>query len=374
MSYRYCIFSGGKFRRWEGPNDFSRKLENLRQDGNVKTTEDVFGSKETGLQSTTDSKSSKTRRSTVTDVGSFRARQLHAWGHRSRWNHNQVPQEGVIIVSYFLPVILRRSSTGTWSASWDVENVLSLEANLRMTWIGSVRYSGGIPPEEEDAVMEELLRLNCHPIFINSKTHYQFYDIFCKKHLWPVLHHIADVYAPLANNDFGAQAQQDLWFTYTTVNRLFRDKIVEVYQAGDLVWIHGFHLMLVPTFLRKKLQLAKIGVFFHTPFPSSEIWRTMPRREDLLRGILGADQIGFHLYEYARHFLSSCRRLLGLNGEMSATGVLTIHMDGREVAITSVHVGIDLPRLEAAMRLNGFEADIIQWKKKFARKIVIAGA
>jgi len=132
-----------------------------------------------------------------------------------------------------------------------------------------------------------------------------------------VLHHIADVYAPLAVNDFGAQAQQDLWFTYTTVNRLFRDKIVEVYQAGDLVWIHGFHLMLVPTFLRKKLQLAKIGVFFHTPFPSSEIWRTMPRREDLLRGILGADQIGFHLYEYARHFLSSCRRLLGFNGEMS---------------------------------------------------------
>jgi trehalose 6-phosphate synthase/phosphatase len=123
-----------------------------------------------------------------------------------------------------------------------------------------------------------------------------------------MLHHVADVYGPLKQADIGAKGQQDLWFTYSTVNRIFRDKVVEVFQAGDMVWIQGFHLMLLPSFLRRFLQQARIGYFFHTPFPSSEIWRRMTRREDLLRGILAADQIGFHLYEYARHFLTTCHR------------------------------------------------------------------
>jgi trehalose 6-phosphate synthase/phosphatase len=102
-----------------------------------------------------------------------------------------------------------------------------------------------------------------------------------------------------------------LWSTYSKVNLLFKNKIIEVYNSHALIWIHGFHLMLLPGFVRRVSPGAKIGFFFHTPFPSSEIWRTMVHRTDLLYGLLNADQIGFHLYEYARHFLTTCRRLLG---------------------------------------------------------------
>ena len=223
------------------------------------------------------------------EAPTFKSKQFTEWSRRSKIDGNLKPTDGVIIVSYFLPVTMRRSSAGHWSASWDNENILSLNLNARATFVGSVRYHGcPIPAEEEEAVTVALMSLNCHPIFINQITHHQFYEMFCKQSLWLLLHHVADVYGPLKHSDIGAKGQQDLWFTYSTVNRIFRDKVVEVSQAGDLIWINGFHLMLLPSFLRRFLQTAKIGYFFHTPFPSSEIWRTMPRREDLLRGILAA--------------------------------------------------------------------------------------
>jgi trehalose 6-phosphate synthase len=85
-------------------------------------------------------------------------------------------------------------------------------------------------------------------------------------------------------------------------------------QDGDLVWVHDYHLMLLPEMLREEIgkdkKNVKIGFFLHTPFPSSEIYRILPVREQLLTGILDCDLIGFHTYDYARHFLSSCSRIL----------------------------------------------------------------
>ena len=137
----------------------------------------------------------------------------------------------------------------------------------KICWVGSVRYNGApVPVEEEMAVANLLATMNCYPVFITQIMHHQFYEIFCKQNLWLLTHHIADVYGPLNQTDIGAKGQQDLWFAYSTVNRLFRDKVVEIYQKGDLVWIHGFHLMLLPSFLRRFLTLAKIGYFSTHPF------------------------------------------------------------------------------------------------------------
>jgi trehalose 6-phosphate synthase/phosphatase len=187
------------------------------------------------------------------------------------------------------------------------------------------------------------------------------------------MHHIADVYGPLNQNDIGAKAQQNLWFIYNEVHKLFRNKVLEVFHPTYLIWIHGFHLMLLPSFLRRRLPSAKIGFYFHTPFPSSEIWRTMSRREDLMKGILGADQIGFHLYEYARHFLTTCRRFLGYSYEMNAAGVMTVAFDGREVAITCIHVGIDLPRVDEILMTDNYADEMNSWRARFPNKTIVAG-
>lgn len=105
------------------------------------------------------------------------------------------------------------------------------------------------------------------------------------------------------------------WEAYQQVNRLFAEKIAEQAQNGDSIWVHDYHLMLLPQMLREELKRkdikdVKIGFFLHTPFPSSEIYRVLPCRDELLRGVLECDLIGFHTYDYARHFLSSCSRLL----------------------------------------------------------------
>ncbi len=341
----------------------------------IKTTEDKFGNLNYEF-SVNERPQRKTAAAISKDDHAQRAKLFAAWNRSKSSDNTLGKSDAIIMVSYFLPVILSRTNTGRWSATWDKEALLScLQLDVsRVVWVGSVRYGNApIPVEEEDAVSSVLAELNCFPIFINQTMHYKFYDGFCKKTLWLVLHHVADVYGPLHHTEKSLKAQQDLWFNYSTVHKLFREKVLEVFQPGYLIWIHGLHLMLLPNFLRRRLPQAKIGYFFHTPFPSSEIWRTMSRREDLLRGLLGADQIGFHLYEYARHFLTTCHRLLGYSSEMNSSGTMTVNVDGRHVGITCIHVGVDLPRHIEIFKSDPFRDELLNWKHKFENKIVISG-
>lgn len=123
--------------------------------------------------------------------------------------------------------------------------------------------------------------------------------------LWPLLHyHPGEIVF-----------DEDSWDAYREANLQFAQTIAKEVQDGDLIWVHDYHLMLLPQMLREELQSSgrknvKIGFFLHTPFPSSEIYRILPVRDKLLRGVLHCDLIGFHTYDYARHFLSSCAHIL----------------------------------------------------------------
>eukprot|EP00814_Leptocylindrus_danicus_P019031 CAMPEP_0116008752 /NCGR_PEP_ID=MMETSP0321-20121206/3038_1 /TAXON_ID=163516 /ORGANISM="Leptocylindrus danicus var. danicus, Strain B650" /LENGTH=1250 /DNA_ID=CAMNT_0003477611 /DNA_START=189 /DNA_END=3941 /DNA_ORIENTATION=- len=302
--------------------------------------------------------------------------------------------DGVVVTSAFLPVHLHRSDEGNWTAEWDYEALLSMSTHLRVTRVGTVKWrgwhgntgeegspEGGVPIHEREKVEKCLEPFSCVPVWCSTKLFGEMYNGFCKGVLWPILHNVSSLYADgstrnSANNtdatmdtassqtsfssqyteccmddiaagpvhgDGGKEAQ--LWSAYTAVNRQFADVIVQCFHEGDLVWIHGFHLMLLPSYLTRRIPMAKVGMFLHTPFPSSEIFRTLWCREDLLRGMLNADQVGFHLYEYARHFLTCCRRLLGLSYGMVPDSYggynMAIDSNGRTVSITSIHAGIE---------------------------------
>jgi len=152
----------------------------------------------------------------------------------------------------------------------------------------------------------------------------------------------------------------------------FRDKVVEVYNEGDLIWIHGFHLLVLPSFISKSLPTAKTALFLHTPFPSSEIFRSLSVREDLLRGMLNADHIGFHLFEYSRHFLTCVRRILGLTSDMES-GQLCVHYNGRTVAISSIHVGIDTRALRDNMSLPSVQSEVSSLVGRYQGRKIILG-
>lgn len=125
--------------------------------------------------------------------------------------------------------------------------------------------------------------------------------------LWPLFHyHPGDI-----------TFDEAAWNAYREANRRFAREIAKDVHDGDLIWVHDYHLMLLPSMLREEIggtkENVKIGFFLHTPFPSSEIYRILPVRNELLLGVIHCDLIGFHTYDYARHFLSSCARILYVN-------------------------------------------------------------
>lgn len=313
--------------------------------------------------------------------------------------------DGLVVVSAFLPIILHRAESGAWFADWDYEMLLSMQTHLRVTRIGVVKWRGwhgntggegspeaGVPANERHLVEDCLRHFNCVPVWIDPALFGEMYNGFCKGVLWPVLHNVTSVYSSrpddyqLPNNPglgntnmAGDDASQfaeysmddveqgpihggrgreaELWSAYNSVNRQFAEVVVQCFNEGDLVWIHGFHLLILPSYLTRRVPMAKTGIFLHTPFPSSEIFRTLWCREDLLRGMLNADQVGFHLFEYARHFLTCCRRLLGLTYGMipdtSGGHTLAIDTNGRNVVVTSIHAGIEPPVLNQILTHSG---------------------
>jgi trehalose 6-phosphate synthase/phosphatase len=138
------------------------------------------------------------------------------------------------------------------------------------------------------------------------------------------------------NEPADGRAARKTWADYYRMNKLFAEKILELYRPGDIILIHDFYLFLLPSLLRQSLPNVYIGFFLHVPFPSSEFYRCLSRRKELLEGVLGSNMIGFQSYSYARHFSSCCTRVLGFDS--SATGVDAY---GAHVAVEVFPIGIN---------------------------------
>ena len=137
--------------------------------------------------------------------------------------------------------------------------------------------------------------------------------------------------------------------------------------------MQDYHLLLTPSYIVKKVRAANVGLFLHVPFPSSEVFRTLSMRRELLRGMLNADHIGFHLYEYARHFMSACRRILGLSYKPILRGQLGIDYGGRRVAVTCSHMAIDAKRIEETLASNDVRNAVVALRQKYRDKKIFAG-
>jgi len=197
-------------------------------------------------------------------------------------------------------------------------------------WIG---WPGGETRTErrDSELAQRLAHDRLVPIPLSAKEAREYYDRFSNSVLWPLFHYLLER-VPLDGHG---------WGTYRTVNERYADVAAAEYRPGDIVWIHDYQLMLVPGLLRERVPDCQIGFFLHIPFPSSELFRVLPWRRELLEGVLGADLIGFHTHGYVRHFVAALQYILGLEPGADAASYL-----GREVRLGSFPMGIDAEAFE----------------------------
>jgi trehalose 6-phosphate synthase/phosphatase len=195
---------------------------------------------------------------------------------------------------------------------------------LWLGWPGNVSDLGAVLRQELEQRLEELRIV---PLYLTDEEHEAYYQGFSNGALWPLCHYLLDKVA--------MDAQQ--FAAYRSVNERFADLVASRFQAGDLIWVHDYHLMLLPGLLRERLPDARIGFFLHIPFPSYEVFRILPWRRGILEGLLGADLIGFHTLAYLRHFTTSLLRIAGLESQVDH-----LAYNGREVRLGAFPMGIDV--------------------------------
>jgi trehalose 6-phosphate synthase/phosphatase len=201
------------------------------------------------------------------------------------------------------------------------------------TWVGTL----GCPVDAlDDHIKENIAEklendYDCLTVYASDSDLNGHYEHYCKTILWPVVHY------QIPDHPKSKAYEDHSWVFYVKVNEAFAERIAKNWKKGDKIWIHDYHLMLLPVLLRQKLPEAEIGFFLHTAFPSSEIFRCLAVRTELLQGMLGANMIGFQNDEYGHHFLQTCSRLL--NVEATKHGVIL--EDGRFVHVDTCPIGID---------------------------------
>ena len=193
------------------------------------------------------------------------------------------------------------------------------------------------------AVAARLAELGTVPVHMSPREVSRFYEGFANGVLWPAFHYLIGR-VPL---------RVEGWEEYRAVNERFADTVVDLYRVGDSIWVHDYQLLLLPALLRQRLPRARIGFFLHIPFPSSEVFAALPHRAELLRGLLGADLIGFHTGSYARHFLSSVRRVLGIDGSAEE-----VQYGSRPVRLGVFPMGVDAAALDRRARAAAVEEEV----------------
>ncbi|CAO3611616.1 unnamed protein product [Cunninghamella blakesleeana] len=180
--------------------------------------------------------------------------------------------------------------------------------------------------------------------------------------LWPLFNYI------LWSDATDGRIERKQWEIYKSVNQKYADIVISHYKDGDTVWIHDYHLLLVPAMVREKLPKARIGLFVHASFPSSEIFRVCPKREEILKGMLGASLVGFQTYANSRHFISNCTRILGF--ESTPNGV---KWDGHICRVATFPIGIDVDDVESKRKQPGVQPKINAIAEMYAGKKILVG-
>ena len=234
-----------------------------------------------------------------------------------------------IIVSNRLPFSYDEATKKlTPSAGGLVSALRGGKLDERYIWIGAA-------PNHLTPQLWERLKKTIHskmhfvPIFIDPQLYENYYAGFSNSVIWPLLHYDAEL----------IKFKLKLWKAYQRVNEQFMQTILSIVKTNDLVWVHDYHLMLLPQLLKQKRPQLKVGFFLHIPFPEATIFQKLPMHKEILIGLLAADLIGFHLYQYLQNFCSAVKNILGLSSDF-----LTVVNNHHTTYLGAFPISIDTKR------------------------------
>lgn len=265
-----------------------------------------------------------------------------------------------IIISNRLPVTVVGRGTKlsvTRSSGGLATGLDSLALDAEKHWIG---WPGLFinDPAARRKIYARLEGKGLHPVSLTPEDIQDYYEGYSNGILWPLCHYFPSYMA--YDNRF--------WRAYQDVNELFCEEALKIIRPGDMVWIHDYHLMLLPAMIRERVPEVSIGYFHHIPFPSYELFRCLPERAEILRGLLGADLIGFHVHDYMRHFISAAYRVLGLDTQMDE-----VQLDNRVVSVEAYPMGINYEQYHGAPTRPEVRAYASRMRKMAGnRKIILS--
>ncbi|KAJ5813356.1 uncharacterized protein N7503_000106 [Penicillium pulvis] len=272
-------------------------------------------------------------------------------------------QRRLIVVSNRLPVSVKRVDGGYQSSisSGGLVTALSGLNSTKFQWFGWPGIEVKDTADREQ-VSKSLDEHSACPIFLDSDLAHEHYNGFSNRILWPILHYQS-----------GVTFDDGPWQAYRRVNELFADQIANAADSGNLIWIHDYHLMLLPGLLRSRLEQqgksCAIGFSLHTPFPAGDFWRALPVRKQLIDGLLASDLIGFHTDEYKQNFIDTCSNLLGAHTEIPNQ----IQYKNRLVCIGKFIVGIDPQKFTDTLKTPEVVERIKTLEERYKGMTVIVG-
>jgi len=276
----------------------------------------------------------------------------------------------LILVANRLPSTPKRDSEGKWTfekCSGGLVSCLSgIQGDLDMVRLGWIGIE--VAESDKEVLVAEAAKQNFVPIFLPGELIEDYYNGFANRILWPLFHYIT----PTFYNGVNECSTQ--WEAYKKANAMFVDAILHVCKDDDYVyyvWVHDYHLMLVPKYLRQRKPKCNVGWFLHTPFPSAEIYMTLPWRREIIESLLHSNLLGFHVHDYLRHFLSSCGQLTSL--EIAAQRVDATSIGGCIVTCATMPAGIRPQDFTDALGSPEVKLQMETLKKKYGGRKVILG-
>lgn len=264
-------------------------------------------------------------------------------------NPKMSTEDRIIIVTDYLPFEVEKTGQQLYSLNMTDESlVYSIMYRMKeinfceVLWVGMLKNYTEFEEDELYDIEAFLEEKNIFIVIPEFLSDYNNYCLFINNIISPVF-----VECNIDINNSYFLNYDDYFNAYKTINQLFASRINNVANFTDLIMINDLHLMLVPNYLLSKNINSKIGIYFHKAFPSSDIIKSFPYHLELLKSILLCDVIGFHVFQFARNFLTSCKRILGIFFEIKYKGYIILPYIGRNIIIRVQHAGIDVDYIKS---------------------------